>query len=180
MPAVPPLDRVAAFDRNISRRVVARPGDGWRKVWIAIVHRASQTGSYGVGWVLLFAVVITLLDGVAVAALAAACVLGTLLINTGIKVLIRRPRPWFNPVGERPATYSFPSAHTSMAMVGASVISLVSPDLYLLWWGWAAVLAISRIILGMHYVGDVIGGVLLGLLLAQFVALPLMQALGAG
>lgn len=174
------LTSLDALDRRISRRLFADPATGRHAVWLAATHRISQTGSYGIGWVALFAVVVTVLEGWQLAALAAACVLGTLLVNTGIKLLVRRPRPRYdNPVGERPRTFSMPSAHTSMAVVGASSMTLVAPKATVLWCAWAVVLAASRIVLGMHYVGDVVCGVLLGLALGLLVAVPLLQQAGA-
>lgn len=173
------IDRLAAIDRTISARLTPHAAASKDAAWVVAVLRFSQTGSYGIGWVLLFAVVVTYLEGPLVAVLASACVLGMLLLNTGIKLLVRRPRP-HNVVGERPTTYSFPSAHTSMAMVGASIMDVVEPDLLLLWWGWAVLLALSRIILGMHYIFDVAAGAVLGALIGIYVAVPLLVRAGAG
>ena len=173
------LARLDRADRALSRRILAKPHEGAERRWVSVLHRISQTGSYGVGWVALFAVVVTFLKGPGLAALAAALVIGTLLTNTAIKLVLRRPRPSHNPIGEQPRTYSMPSAHTSMAVVGASVMTVLAPAAAPLWWAWAGILALSRIILGMHYVGDVLGGIILGLALALGVAIPLLHAAGA-
>lgn len=173
------LSRITAFDRAISARLTPRSAAEEHRAWVRGLLHFSQTGSYGVGWVLLFAVVVTAIDGWQVAAFASVCVLGMLLLNTGIKLMVRRPRP-HNVIGERPTTFSFPSAHTSMAMVGASLMTVIFAPLWFVWWGWASLLAFSRIVLGMHYVGDVIAGALLGLLVGMYVAVPLAERLGAG
>lgn len=173
------LSRIDAADRRISRRIVAHPQPGHRTIWLQAVHRLSQTGSYGLDWVLLFAAVVTVTDGWLLATVAAGCVVGTLLVNTALKLVVRRPRPWYNPIGERPKTFSMPSAHTSMAIVGASVMTELVPTLLAAWWAWALMLAVSRIILGMHYIGDVVCGVLLGLALASLIAVPLLELAGA-
>lgn len=173
------LPRLNDLDRSISGRLVARPEPGRRYLWLEFVHRLSQTGSYGVGWVVLFGVMVTMIDGWKLALLASGCVLGTLLVNTGIKLLIRRPRPRFNPIGHSPNSYSMPSAHTAMAVVGAAIMTVVAPALVVVWWAWTVSLAVSRVILGMHYAGDVLAGAALGALLAWFVALPLLELAGA-
>lgn len=173
------LSRIDGLDRRASRHIVAHPPPGHRTLWLSAVHRLSQTGSYGVGWVLIFAAVVTYTNGWKLATVAAGCVIGTLLINTSLKLVVRRPRPWYNPIGERPKTFSMPSAHTSMAIVGAVVMTELVPALTGAWWAWAVALAVSRIILGMHYVGDVIAGTAIGLLLALLVALPLLHMAGA-
>jgi membrane-associated phospholipid phosphatase len=171
------LRKVVAFDHALSGRLVAPPIDdpGRPRHWLTALYWFSQAGAYGIGWVVLFAIVITLHDNWKVAAVAAGCVLGTLVLNTGIKEVVRRPRPWYNPVGERPGTFSMPSAHTSMAMVGAAEMTVLIPELTVLWWVIAFGLAVSRIVLGMHYVLDVVAGVAFGTVLAVLAALPLID-----
>lgn len=170
------LDR---WDRQISARCVVNPaGSARRTATMSVIRRVSQSGSYGVGWVVLFAVVVTALEGWVVACAAAGSVLGTLMINTVVKEIIRRPRPSATAFNDHPTTFSMPSAHTSMAVVGATVMTLVAPALWPLWWAWTCVLAISRIVLGMHFVGDVLVGALFGAALARWVVTPIFHALG--
>lgn len=142
---------------------------------LTMLRRISQTGSYGAGWIAVFGVVASMIEGWWVAMLAAACVVGMLLLNTAIKVLVRRPRPAARAIEHQPRTFSMPSAHTSMAMVGAAAMAVVAPQLAALWWGWALVLAVSRIVLGMHYFGDVLLGACLGALMAAAVVEPLLR-----
>ena len=169
------LARLDAWDRALSARCLIEPGTGVRRVAMSAVRRISQTGSYGVGWVVLFAVVATWLKGPLVAVAAAACVLGMLLVNTVVKQLVRRGRPALRTFEHQPTTYSMPSAHTAMAVVGAGVMSVIAPQLAPLWWGWAVVLAVSRVVLGMHFIGDVLAGAMLGAFMAWTVAEPLVH-----
>jgi undecaprenyl-diphosphatase len=142
---------------------------------VAILHRISQTGSYGVGWVVLFGVVVTAIAGPLAAAVAAACVLGTLVLNTVIKKIFRRPRPSVHALVHAPSSWSMPSAHTSMAMVGAVCMTQVAPAWWPVWWGWAVILGVSRVVLGAHFLGDVLAGAALGLMVGLLVAGPAMQ-----
>lgn len=176
MTLVARLDRI---DRAISARLLMRPENGSGRMAMVAVRRISQTGSYGVGWVLLFAIVATWLEGWRVAAAAACCVLATLVLNTGVKLVVRRPRPGVRSFGDQPTTYSMPSAHTSMAIVGATAMTMIEPGLAALWWGWALVLAVSRVLLGMHYLGDVIAGAAFGILVACLAAVPVLHWAGA-
>lgn len=169
------LARLDALDRRFSTWCLVAPGDGRRRTLMGIVRRLSQTGSYGVGWIVLFAVVVTAVEGWKVAALAAACVVGTLATNTVVKEIVRRPRPVRTSFEDHPSSFSMPSAHTSMAVVGAAIMSAIAPALWPLWWAWTLLLATSRIVLGMHYVGDVVMGAVFGALLARFVAVPLIH-----
>lgn len=69
--------------------------------------------------------------------------------------------------------YSFPSGHTLHA-VGFSVVVLsYYPQLAWLVLPFAALVALSRVVLGLHYPSDVLAGALLGALLA-WVSLALL------
>ncbi|MCB0879733.1 MAG: phosphatase PAP2 family protein [Thermoleophilia bacterium] len=101
------------------------------------------------------------------------------MLNTLVKNVIRRPRPVAKAIDHAPSTYSMPSAHTSMAMVGAATMQVIVPDLAVLWWVVAISLAASRVLLGMHYLADVLAGVVFGLLVGLLVAAPLVESISA-
>lgn len=95
----------------------------------------------------------------------------TLVEATGflIKSKIRRPRPvTVDPSlgGQIPVpwSHSFPSSHASMAVVGTFTLGAMYPQFLPALIVVAAVLCFSRIYLGVHYAGDVLGGVVYGLL----------------
>lgn len=173
------LKRIAALDEILSRRIaLSEPGAASHKSEVVrVINRISQTGSYGVGWIVVFGILLGILEGIDVAALAAGCVLAMLFLNTVVKRIFRRPRPEWSSTGHTPGSYSMPSAHTSMAIVGASIMTHFAPTAAILWWGWVVVLGLSRIMLGKHYLGDVIVGALLGALSAWLWALPLIRML---
>ncbi|MEK6897168.1 MAG: phosphatase PAP2 family protein [Nanoarchaeota archaeon] len=82
-----------------------------------------------------------------------------------IKIIIARPRPFtkfdFPNLGETRINQSFPSGHVTAA---ASVIRFFEFNRMLLWI-WAAITVLvmfSRVYLGMHYLSDVVAGLILG------------------
>ena len=110
-------------------------------------------------------------------AVALTAVLGveSLLVNQGIKRLFRRTRP--TETGDerytmrKPSTSSFPSGHASSAFVAASVLTAwggrrTAP----LWFGMAAVVAVSRAYVRIHHASDVVGGAAVGLVLGTLAA----------
>lgn len=106
-----------------------------------------------------------------------AVLVGTLLTNLVMKPLFARPRPYVyyadNPVfmswhefagGHLESEKSFPSGHTTAAFELGVAIFLVMKNKKVAWIlpAFSALVGLSRIYLMVHYVTDVIGGVLVG------------------
>jgi undecaprenyl-diphosphatase len=119
----------------------------------------------------------TAMAGVAVALLAvrrwgdavlvAGAAVGTLALSSAVKAWVGRPRPVVpHPVAHAPGA-SFPSGHALTSAAAALLVLLVLRPLGRRFWRWAvAVLAVvaalavgvSRLMLGVHYLSDVVGG----------------------
>jgi undecaprenyl-diphosphatase len=100
----------------------------------------------------------------------AAARLTELGLETAAKNLIARPRPvWTDPVGHA-SSFSFPSGHTAgTAVLCTSLLVLALPAgrRRVPWVALAGVaiiaVAASRVLLGVHFPSDVLGGALLGI-----------------
>jgi undecaprenyl-diphosphatase len=82
-----------------------------------------------------------------------------------------RERPYISLAGIHPGTraldrYSFPSGHTLHAVSFTMVALDTFPELAPLLIPFAALVAASRVVLGLHYPSDVVAGGLIGVLLA--------------
>ena len=161
----------------------------WELVWCLWFHQAVRLRLV----IRLFAVVSRLGDGVfwyaLMAALlltqgaAAAPVVGRMLLAGAIclalykwlKTKTTRPRPCARHDRIQPRVapldeYSFPSGHTLHAVSFTLIAVYYYPNLAWLLLPFAALVALSRIVLGLHYPSDVLAGGLLGAGLA-FLAL---------
>lgn len=136
-------------------------------------YLASELGDFSVIWLLLAAAEGVRSEADADASIRLALLLlgESLLVNQGIKRLVRRPRP-IN-ADERPhhvrlpRTSSFPSGHASSAMAAAGMLSHRHPKAAPIYYGMAAVVATSRVHVKVHHVSDVIAGAAIGVVYAQ-------------
>ncbi|WP_297488201.1 phosphatase PAP2 family protein [Thermococcus sp.] len=100
--------------------------------------------------------------------LTVAFVLSTLIVAL-LKALTDFPRPEEAPVGwgflERIGNvsyFSFPSGHTARASLFAYFLSKRWKKLWPLWWSWALAIALTRLLLHVHWFSDVLFALLLG------------------
>jgi undecaprenyl-diphosphatase len=96
-------------------------------------------------------------------AITTAALLVTLLKDASDRSRPPVADPGLDPVGVVPASSSFPSGHAATAFAAAVAIALVYPRLGRPLLVLAAVIAMSRVYLGVHYVLDVAAGTLLGI-----------------
>ncbi|WP_449370998.1 phosphatase PAP2 family protein [Thiomonas sp.] len=146
-----------------------------RKPWVRRFFSAISRLGNGWGWAVILSALL-LIDG-REAVLPIVWMMVTTFIGTGlywsIKRLAARPRPIEQcqriVLSEPPLDqFSFPSGHTLHAVNFTLQILFFAPML-----GWIAVpfallIAASRLILGLHYLSDVLVGAVLGMLLATF------------
>jgi undecaprenyl-diphosphatase len=88
-------------------------------------------------------------------------------ISTGLKEVFDRPRPSLvdpaiHPLVPVPDSYAMPSGHAATAFGAATAVGLVHPRLRPPLLALAALIAISRVWLGVHYLSDVLVGAALG------------------
>ncbi|NUY55645.1 MULTISPECIES: phosphatase PAP2 family protein [Salinivibrio] len=85
-----------------------------------------------------------------------------------LKRSFRRTRPSQLPAFITPSDlYSMPSGHTAGAFLMASLLSIFFPSLTLFVFIWASLIGISRVLLGVHFVTDIIVGAGLGIMCAN-------------
>jgi len=91
-----------------------------------------------------------------------------LVIYYALKRGTRRQRPFercddIHACLKVPDAFSFPSGHTLHAFAFALLLSSFHPALAPLLWGYAAVVALARVVLGLHFPSDVVVGALIGI-----------------
>ncbi|HVQ27991.1 MAG TPA: phosphatase PAP2 family protein [Vicinamibacteria bacterium] len=169
------MSRVLSYvndrDFQVSSLLSAWAPPRWFRLWMLWASRLGD------GWLWLFTGILLLLGGSSRCLRTLAGVAVAMSIANAVLVLLKRrfhrPRPCAyarHPHFDvRPLSlfkedcFSFPSGHTLNACAVGSVIALAFPPLAPLALGVAASVAASRVVLGLHFVSDVLAGAILGL-----------------
>ncbi|MGE5408884.1 MAG: phosphatase PAP2 family protein [Syntrophothermus sp.] len=142
----------------------------------AAAKALGKAGNNGLVWIVI-GVLLALIDPsrreswLICAALAPIAI----VLNYGIKLLVKRPRPVLEglpPLGGAPSSLSFPSAHALSSFAVATAMYRVDPataGAFVI----AFLISLCRPYLGMHYPSDVLAGAILGVALGLLVPLSL-------
>ncbi|WP_458407035.1 phosphatase PAP2 family protein [Anaerotignum sp.] len=96
-----------------------------------------------------------------------------LACNVILKPLIDRTRPYYvlgyDPIIPPVGDPSFPSGHTAASFAAATAIYAINRKWGIAAYIFAAVMGFSRLYLGVHFPTDVLGGAILGTVMAKLV-----------
>jgi undecaprenyl-diphosphatase len=152
-------------DHRVMRRMNRWKAPRWIRFWMLTATRMGD----GWLWYSLGALLLAFGGGrgyVAFGAAGSAAITG-IFVFKALKKLSHRPRPcqyephcWAKVLP--PDQFSFPSGHTMTAFSIALVVSYFYPGLEAPMYFLAISIAISRVVLGMHFLSDVLAGAVLG------------------
>jgi len=137
--------------------VLAHSGDSW--FWLAGLGLLWWLGTDYWKWRAIILIISILLTAVAVFT---------------IKLIVRRKRPegeW-GKLYRNTDPHSFPSGHAVRAVMLAVLVLGLGP----LWLGlmllaWAPLVGLARVAMGVHYLSDVLAGMLMGLVIGGLILL---------
>lgn len=100
------------------------------------------------------------------------------MVYWSLKNYLKRPRPQDCVPGFRSLVvasdqFSFPSGHSSAAFLLATSLAIVYGGPMLAMYLWASLVALSRVVLGVHFPGDTLAGGCMGSAIAVVCALAL-------
>jgi undecaprenyl-diphosphatase len=159
------LDFITRRDHSVMRRVNSWRAPRWIRLWMICATRGGD------GW-LWYAMAIAILffggpERFAAAGSGASAAAFGVILFLWLKKLTHRRRPctiephcWATLLP--PDQFSFPSGHTITAFAFAVPFSLFYPSLMIGLLFCAFSVALSRVLLGMHFLSDVIAGSAIG------------------
>jgi membrane-associated phospholipid phosphatase len=175
------LQYLYRLDQDLSARARLKPGhgNGWRAA-VILAHSGDSWlwgSATGLVWLLSFGKQ----PLHAFSAVIAISIIVQALLVFALKQWIRRERPrgdW-GAIYRSIDPHSFPSGHATRAVLLAFLTLALGPA----WFGWllvawAPLVCIARVLTGVHYISDILGGIALGLLmgLGMVAVSPLLAA----
>jgi undecaprenyl-diphosphatase len=158
-------------DYALMRRFNNWEAPRWVQTWMMAATR------FGDGYLWMLITVLVLLSGSAVRYRAAAAAwlasAASILVFQNIKKHVGRKRPceiqphrWAQLLP--PDQFSFPSGHTMTAFAFTFAMQPFFPNAWLLLLAFAVNIGVSRVLLGMHFLSDILAGGLLGYLIGHY------------
>lgn len=164
------MEKMLILDEKLTKKMRIDPE---RKVLFQVASFVAHTGD---SWYWLAGLLIVWIAGMFlsdqwhyISGVLAFCLLIEAAFVLFLKFVIRRKRPegeW-GEIYRSTDPHSFPSGHAARAILIAVIGSNIGPA----WFGvvlllWAPLACLGRIVMGVHYVSDVIAGAIIGLLSA--------------
>ncbi len=142
--------------RRTLAAVLAHSGDSW--FWLAGIALLWWLGTgYWKRELLIMAVAIVV----------------TALVVFIVKLVVRRKRPegeW-GKIYRSTDPHSFPSGHAARATMLAVIMLGMSPGVGFVLLAWAPLVGLARVAMGVHYLSDVLAGMLIGVMIGVSVLL---------
>ena len=157
------LARLSLWDEKISKqlRIADQSSPLWK--WAALLAHSGDSWFWAAGLLILW-LAIHSWRSITAFLFIAICLFALLVF--GIKQIFKRRRPpgdWL-PEIRNTDPHSFPSGHAARAFMLATLALLMgAPWLGLVALIWAILVCLSRIMTAMHYVSDVLAGIVLGI-----------------
>ena len=171
--AVGRLQQLNVLELAVACRAAEEVGN---RFVLLLLRGASTVGDWPLS-VMVGLVLLVTLGGRAMALWAAAS-LGAVALQSTVKRMCARIRPCDRPGGPPqrapiPDRGSFPSGHTLHAVMATLVMARLTPMLAVPFALIAILIAISRVVLGVHYPSDVAAGATLGVAFGSILAVVL-------
>lgn len=148
-----------------------------------VFSMASTVGDFSVVWhvIGMLCAITSVISFRETLSLSVALGCESLSVNQGLKRIFRRDRPTVSG-DERfnirtPSTSSFPSGHASSATCAAIILSsFTAMPLAIVWILVGVVVALSRVVVRIHHLSDILGGLVAGAVLGG-IAVPVINAI---
>lgn len=157
------INKLLELDFNLSKKIASYLDyDGYTRKFFQVI---TLTGT-AIVWLIALPIAFFYLSDFRIQAYSmfAVTAMMTLIVYL-IKLTVKRPRPEFKDdrfLSVSFDVFSFPSGHATRAAYVAILMPVYTPELALFWYIWSFIMIVSRLVLGVHYISDIIAGLIFG------------------
>ncbi len=170
------------IDRDASYALRVAEKGGILRTFAMIFAHSGDSWFWGLGMLILWLAGNSFWKRWAVYELFWISLLAALVMALKFTIRRRRPEGEWGTIYRQTDPHSFPSGHAARAFLIAAIASFLGPPwLALLLWGWAPLVSLARVAMGVHYISDVLAGAIVGIIVAWVgiqVSEPLFALIG--
>jgi len=171
------FEKIIALDEELSRkiRVAEKPGPT-RSIAMFFAH-SGDSWFWGVGLLLIWIFAGQQWKEWAMTQLLLIVALAILVLLIKFSIRRKRPEGEWGAIYRNTDPHSFPSGHAARAFLVAMIAIMLGPTwIAIVLCIWAPLVTLSRVLMGVHYLSDVIAGAILGSIIA-LVGVPFIQSI---
>ncbi len=164
------LTSILQFDAQLSDHLRVAEKPGWRRNLSVFFAHSGDSWFWGLGLILVWWFGNPFWKEWSILMLAGISVLAALVMAVKFMIRRRRPAGEWGSIYRNTDPHSFPSGHAARAFMIAIVAMGLGPQ----WTAlvlviWAPLVALARVAMGVHYVSDVVAGLVVGILMGLVV-----------
>jgi undecaprenyl-diphosphatase len=169
------LSAILELDARTSERLRIAESPGPLRTLAAVLAHSGDSWFWGAGLLVLWFFSGSFWKHWAILMLAAISVLAAMVLVLKFSIRRRRPEGQWGSIYRNTDPHSFPSGHAARAFMLAVIATGLGPaGIAIAIWMWAPLVALARVAMGVHYLSDVVAGLVIGLLVGGL-ALQIQQ-----
>jgi undecaprenyl-diphosphatase len=159
------ITRLQALDEEVTLKLRIAEKPGLLRTIAGILAHSGDSWLWIVGLGILYFFSTDTWKRVVLEDLISILVLAVIVMIIKFTVRRKRPEGQWGQIYRRTDPHSFPSGHAARASLIAVLAVGLGPEWFgLLMLVWAPLVILARVAMGLHYVSDVIAGMILGIL----------------
>lgn len=160
------LYKLGEWDEKVSRRFRVAERPGLLRILAAILAHSGDSWFWIIGLALLWFWGNDDWKVRSIILLAGLLITAVLVMVMKFTIRRRRPEGEWGQIYRATDPHSFPSGHAALA----ALLALLAWSFNIPWFGivmviWAPLVSLARVAMGLHYLSDVIAGIVVGLLI---------------
>ena len=158
------MNSIVELDARLSARLRLAEKPGTLRNLAVLLAHSGDSWLWGPGMILLWSLGDSFWKKWALGMLIPISVLAALVMALKFSIRRRRPEGEWGRIYRNTDPHSFPSGHAARAFLIAILATGMGPaGLAVALWIWAPLVSLARVAMGVHYLSDVVAGLVLGI-----------------